>query len=245
MLKAQAEVGVTEVFCTSSAVHGLHGLSAMLQARVMRAGGLAAWVRQPTQAGQAVVAWGRKPSATHAEAVAKRQGLPLLRLEDGFLRSFGTGQHFAPLSLVVDDLGIYYDSTRPSALEALLASDADVLSGLAGDVARAKALVLAHGLSKYNHAPDGAGELADWPGEEPPSLPSSSRGRGEAGEHGVRRVLVVDQTAGDLSVALGGANAGTFAAMLAAAPVAADAANNLANAAATAASIPQAIPGMG
>ena len=217
MLKAEPLGGVTEVFCTSSAVHGLHGLGAMLQARVMRAGWLAAWVRQPTQAGQAVVAWGRKPSATHAEAVAKRQGLPLLRLEDGFLRSFGTGQHFAPLSLVVDDLGIYYDSTRPSALEALLASDADVLSGLAGDVARAKALVLAHGLSKYNHAPDGAGELADWPGEEPPSLPSSSGGRGEAGEHGVRRVLVVDQTAGDLSVALGGANAGTFAAMLAAA----------------------------
>lgn len=34
---------------------------------------------------------------------------------------------------------------------------------------------------------------------------------------GAKRVLVIDQTAGDLSVSLGGADAGTFAAMLAAA----------------------------
>ncbi|WP_439114016.1 capsular polysaccharide biosynthesis protein [Hydrogenophaga sp.] len=217
MLKAQPTGGVTELLCTSDAVHGLHGLGAMLQARVLRASRLAAWVRQPTRAGQAVVAWGRKPSATHAEAIATRQGLPLLRLEDGFLRSFGTGQHFAPLSLVVDKVGIYYDSTRPSALEALLASGVDVLDGLADDVARAKALLLAHRLSKYNHAQHWVGELAEWLGEEPPSLPSPKGGRSEAGERGVQRVLVVDQTAGDLSVALGGANADTFAAMLAAA----------------------------
>jgi capsular polysaccharide export protein len=43
-------------------------------------------------------------------------------LEDGFLRSSGTGDHYPPLSLVVDKLGIYYDSTCPSALEVLLAS---------------------------------------------------------------------------------------------------------------------------
>ena len=219
MLKAQPGEGVTELLCTSSAVQGLHGLGAMLQTPVRRAGWLAAWVRQPTHPGQAVVAWGRKPSATHAEAVAHRQGLPLLRLEDGFLRSFGTGQQHPPLSMVVDDLGIYYDSTRPSALEVLLASDANVLAGLAHDVARAKALLLAHRLSKYNHAPDWAGEVAEERdrdrGSPNPNLPPA--GEGVQAGNDVKRVLVVDQTAGDLSVALGGANAGTFAAMLAAA----------------------------
>ena len=61
-------------------------------------------------------------------AYAGKHGLPYVALEDGFLRSFGTGEHFPPLSLVVDDAGIYYDCTRPSALESLLSSDADVLA---------------------------------------------------------------------------------------------------------------------
>jgi capsular polysaccharide export protein len=140
-----------------------------------------------------------------------RLGLPLLRLEDGFLRSFGTGEQYPPLSLVVDNQGIYYDSTRPSALESLLESSVDLLDGTAVDVARAKAMVLAHRLSKYNHAPDWTGER----GSHHPSLPP--RGEGVQAGSEVRRVLVVDQTAGDLSVALGGASDDTFAAMLAAA----------------------------
>ena len=144
--------------------------------------------------------WGAKASARRAAWYAQRAGGQAIRLEDGFLRSFGTGQHFPPLSLVVDDVGIYYDSTRPSALEALLASPVDLLDGMVADVARAKALVLEHRLSKYNHAPDWA----------IPASTSSARTDSE-------RVLVIDQTAGDMSVALGGANADTFAAMLAAA----------------------------
>jgi len=141
-----------------------------------------------------VASWGRKKSGAKAEQLAARYGVPCLRLEDGFIRSFGTGQYFPPLSLVVDDQGIYYDSTQPSALESLLASPVDVLAGMAGDVERARALVLGHRLSKYNHA----GEGARYDGE------------------GIR-VLVIDQTAGDLSVSLGGATAETFVEMLAAA----------------------------
>ncbi|MFD2271012.1 hypothetical protein ACFS07_07425 [Undibacterium arcticum] len=118
-------------------------------------------------------------------------------LEDGFLRSLGTGEHFPPLSLVVDGQGVYYDSTRPSALESLLASPVDLLDGIAADVARAKALVLGRRLSKYNHAP---------------LLDASVLRSGD-----VQRVLVIDQTVGDMSVTLGGAGAETFAAMLAAA----------------------------
>lgn len=145
----------------------------------------------------AVSGWGLRPSARKAVAYAKRHGLPYVALEDGFLRSFGTGQHFPPLSIVMDDSGIYYDCTRPSALESLLANDADVLQPDASKVQQARAQLLQARLSKYNHATD----------LEPGVLRADDR----------QRVLLVDQTAGDMSVALGGADAATFAAMLAAA----------------------------
>lgn len=145
----------------------------------------------------AVAGWGLRPSARKAVAYAKRHGLPYVALEDGFLRSFGTGQHFPPLSIVMDDSGIYYDCTRPSALECLLANDADVLQPDASKVQQARAQLLQARLSKYNHAPD----------LEPGVLRADDQ----------QRVLLVDQTAGDMSVALGGADAATFAAMLAAA----------------------------
>lgn len=141
--------------------------------------------------------WGRRPSTQKSRALASQKGLDFIALEDGFLRSFGTGEHFPPLSLVVDEQGIYYDSSSSCALEALLGSDKDVLAGIAADVARAKALVLEHRLSKYNHAPLLGADVL------------------RAGD--VRRVLVIDQTAGDMSVAFGAASADTFAAMLAAA----------------------------
>jgi capsular polysaccharide export protein len=170
----------------------------------------------------AIVGWGRRPSTARSRALASHNGINFIALEDGFLRSFGTGQHFPPLSLVVDDQGIYYDSTCPSALEALLASEADVLEGISADVARARALVLVHRLSKYNHAPDWS--LNEWEGSAldsgrlhprllPHLLPVEERV--DAGV--VKAVLVIDQTAGDMSVSLGGASADTFAAMLAAA----------------------------
>ena len=151
-----------------------------------RAAGIAYWA-----------GWGAKPSARRAAWYGARAGGRCLRLEDGFLRSYGTGQHFPGLSLVVDEQGIYYDSTRPSTLESLLASGADVLAGIADDAARARKLILVHRLSKYNHAP-----LLDLALLAPGAHP---------------RVLVIDQTVGDLSVALGGASEATFALMLAAA----------------------------
>ena len=70
----------------------------------------------------ALLAWGRKPSGRAAEAIARRRGLPLWRLEDGFLRSLGLGCGEPPLSLLVDDLGVHYDATSPSRLEALIAA---------------------------------------------------------------------------------------------------------------------------
>lgn len=153
----------------------------------------------PVRPGSAIVGWGRKRSGRRASRIAAARGIACHLLEDGFLRSFGTGKRFPPLSLVVDDVGIYYDSTRPSALENLLNSATDVLGGIEADVARARSLILHHRLSKYNAAPDWQPEPATLGDPRPP------------------RVLVVDQTAGDLSVGLGAADAATFQAMLAAA----------------------------
>ena len=181
----------------SPALRRLPGLPALLGAPVRHAG-----------PGRGVLAWGQKPSAQRARWLARWRGLPLLRLEDGFLRSFGTGDRFPPLSIVVDEVGIYYDSTRPSALENLLQSEVDVLAGHRATVAQARALMQRHGLSKYNHAPPLAQVEAQQAAQGlPPLLRPQDR----------QRVLVVDQTAGDLSIALGGASAQTFADMLAAA----------------------------
>lgn len=72
-------------------------------------------------------------------------------VEDGFLRSRGLGANLiAPLSLVLDDEGIYYDATRPSRLEKLI-NGSNTLS----DSARARAAALIERitdarLSKYN-----------------------------------------------------------------------------------------------
>ena len=45
----------------------------------------------------------------------------LVRVEDGFLRSVGLGGDLIqPQSWVFDDVGIYYDSSKPSQLETIL-----------------------------------------------------------------------------------------------------------------------------
>lgn len=174
----------------------LPGLANLLGGRLLPWRRMGFFPRQATH----TVGWGRKLSGVRAQRVAQSKGLGCYLLEDGFLRSYGTGDRFPPLSIVVDDVGIYYDSTRPSALELLLNSGVDVLEGCGSEVAHAKALILQHGLSKYNHAPT-ANALP---------LPTGCRASAP-------RVLVVDQTFGDVSVSLGGANEQTFQAMLSAA----------------------------
>lgn len=138
-----------------------------------------------------VLAWGRKPSAKRAEAWAVAQGLPLIRLEDGFLRSVGLGADEPPLSVVIDPVGIYYDAGGPSRLEQLMALPLD-------DAQRARAQALtaqwrATRVSKYNHAREAPGLVREGD------------------------VLVVDQTFGDASIAYGRATPASFTRMLEAA----------------------------
>lgn len=68
-----------------------------------------------------VAGWGRRPAARKAQAYAKARGIErYLCLEDGFLRSLHPGANSRTCSLVVDDLGIYYDASGPSRLEELV-----------------------------------------------------------------------------------------------------------------------------
>ena len=143
-----------------------------------------------------MLAWGLRPSTSRARKLARFFRAPLLFVEDGFLRSYGTGESYPPLSIVTDELGAYYDSTRPSQLERVL-NGCGPLTPESMDAARqARSQIAGHRLSKYNHAPS----LVHL------NVPMAKEVR--------QRVLVVDQTAGDMSVTLGGATAETFRQML-------------------------------
>jgi len=109
------------------------------------------------KAGRSLLIWGVK--AGHD--LGKTSGFtgPIRRVEDGFLRSRGLGADLIPpLSLVADDLGIYYDPTRESRLERLIIAPTPP-----GGADRANALIktiLQNRLSKYNL---GGASLPDLP----------------------------------------------------------------------------------
>jgi capsular polysaccharide export protein len=138
-----------------------------------------------------VVVWGRSPYAARGEAVAARRGVPLIRLEDAFLRSVRPGRSGEPgLGLLLDDIGVHFDASAPSRLEQILArhplDDSNLLTRARDGMDRIAQLHL----SKYNNHP------------VPGPLPVPGY------------VLVVDQTRGDASIRYGGATAATFREML-------------------------------
>lgn len=139
----------------------------------------------------AVVGWGEKRNTQLARAWADLFGVPYFRAEDGFVRSVGLGVNGdPPLSIVLDDLGIYYDARGPSRLEQLIVEDPEpALVGRAKDAIKR---IVDGGLSKYNDAPPGEVNLG------PPR----------------KRVLVIDQTFGDLAIACGLADESSFQRML-------------------------------
>jgi capsular polysaccharide export protein len=148
---------------------------------------VAAGIRAAAARGGAIAVWATREPSGLAEAAASR-GIPLLRVEDGFLRSVGLGSDFRPgASIVVDETGIYFDPRRDNDLERLLrdgAFDAELL-------ARARRLIdriVAAGVTKYN--------LRDRTlGDRTPCVPWPS---------GRPRILVPGQVEDDLSVRLGG-----------------------------------------
>lgn len=147
----------------------------------------------------AMLGWGRKKSHRRASRFAAQHDLPVLTLEDGFLRGLGSGtaQRYG-CSVVIDPIGIYFDAHAPSYLEQLIAtSDLTAAQRLRAQTLRQR-IIEAH-LSKYN-----------------PTAATGTLGELAIDTH-FCNVLLIDQVAGDQSVAGAGANAQTFADMLCAA----------------------------
>ncbi|MGR6981183.1 capsular polysaccharide biosynthesis protein [Testudinibacter sp. P27/CKL/0425] len=145
-----------------------------------------------TPAADKVIGWGLRPSTKKARAYAEQHHLPYIALEDGFLRSLGLGvDNYPPFSMVYDDLGIYYDTTRPSRLEKLILA-ADINTELSQQAETVLELICRYQLSKYNHAPDFTAEQTN----------------------DKKIVLVIDQTFGDMAVKYGQANSDSFQTML-------------------------------
>lgn len=138
-------------------------------------------LRRQLRHGGAIAVWAAREEP-HLAAAAAAQGAPLLRIEDGFLRSVGLGSnHVGGASLVVDEEGIYFDPRRPSRLERLL-QEGEFAPELLARARRLRQYLVEHGLSKYNvgaHAPV------------------------ELGGQGRRRLLVPGQVEDDASVRLG------------------------------------------
>ena len=117
----------------------------------------------------------------------KTRDLQILSAEDGFIRSKGLGAQLTPpSSLVLDDTGIYFDPSRESRLERLIAR-----SGALPDQCHARAAALIDKLrelhvSKYNVE-----------AEPVPKLPAG------------QRILVVGQVEDDASVLAGTDDFGT------------------------------------
>ncbi|CAM5224720.1 capsular polysaccharide export protein, LipB/KpsS family [Alishewanella longhuensis] len=171
----------------SAPIYQLPGLKALLGCRQLKR--LYPWFPWYAGKAEAILAWGRKPSARYAEGFAAKHQLPLLRIEDGFLRSVGLGFQCPPCSVVVDDIGIYYDAAAPSRLELFIAQS---LSAAEQQYTLSLIQLWCESrVSKYNHAP------------EPANLPAPGF------------VLVVDQTFGDAAIGYGLADAASFSTMLA------------------------------
>lgn len=67
-----------------------------------------------------VYIWGKK-EYPKLQKWCDENGVSIVRVEDGFIRSIGLGSDLTrPYSLVFDDVGIYFDTTKPSRLENIL-----------------------------------------------------------------------------------------------------------------------------
>ena len=145
--------------------------------------------------GDGVLVWGRSPTAWRGEALARRHHLPLIRVEDAFLRSLhpGRAKGEAPIGLMFDPVGVHFDASQPSRLEEILAGANFQQSNISDRASAAIARIHHLDLSKYNNFD--------------PNLPIPDPGF----------VLVVDQTRDDAAIRYSKASEATFPEMLTAA----------------------------
>ena len=135
---------------------------------------------EPT--GRRHMVWAGRAKADHNRAV---------RIEDGFIRSRGLGAELVPpLSLVCDDLGIYYDPRHPSRLERMIDERAVLTDAQRLRAERLLAKLIAARISKYNL------------GGDQPDLPEG------------HRILVPGQVEDDASIRTGTTTINTNLALL-------------------------------
>lgn len=151
------------------------------------AGDLSRGLRRAEAERRDLLVWGDDP----AGSAPVLEGIRLRRVEDGFLRSRGLGASLVPpLSLVADDLGIYFDPARESRLERLIAAPCPPWAAARAE--RLIARIVRSGLTKYT--------------PEATLLPDLPKGR---------RILVPGQVEDDASVRHGAAAERTNLAALA------------------------------
>jgi capsular polysaccharide export protein len=139
-----------------------------------------------------IVFWGGRSTAKLARRIAWFRQLPYWYLEDGYLRSVGLGKEMTlPISISIDDLGMPVDASSPSRLERIIADCAGMDGASHG--ADIREAIVRHRLSKYNNLPH----------REPRLQPTTQR-----------RVLLVDQVFGDVSVPMAGGSPESFSRML-------------------------------
>jgi capsular polysaccharide export protein len=160
--------------------------------RILSLSGFDIRIGKPGAPGDNVGVWGRSPTAPRGEAMADWTGTQVVRIEDAFLRSLRPGRVAGepPIGLFIDDMGVHFDSSSPSRIEAVLSHDPLDDSAILERARVGMARLQAVNLSKYN--------------DFDPEL--------EAPEPGY--VLVVDQTRDDASILYGKATAATFREML-------------------------------
>jgi capsular polysaccharide export protein len=106
-------------------------------------------VKSKINAGDIVVTWGCEVK-TDVVRVVKEAQARLLHVEDGFVRSVGLGSDLIrPVSLVFDELGLYFDARKPSDVEVIL----NQVKFTQKEISLAKkirAFIVEHRVSKYN-----------------------------------------------------------------------------------------------
>ncbi len=132
--------------------------------------------KDPLPSSGVLLLWGMAPAPNGLSP-----SVSVWRVEDGFLRSVGLSADLArPLSWVLDQSGIYYDASRPSGLEKILA-ETGFDEALCARAASLRARIAESGVTKYNMG------AKKW----------------QRSEHTRRVILVPGQVESDASLAFG------------------------------------------
>jgi capsular polysaccharide export protein len=143
-----------------------------------------------------IIYWGREKNTEKYKEIAEKLKLSAIAIENGFIRSMGLPREgYKIFSMVWDDKGIYFDATCPSRLELIL--NDNHFTATNDELIKAKHainLITEFNITKYNSNKE---------------IKSSTLLK-DSNE----KILVIDQTSGDLSIQFGECGHFTFKTML-------------------------------